>query len=196
MDKEQLRVAISNGAPIAHSLSQLERKKEKASHPLLISVLLMVIPVHIFNLSMYTDAEADEMGFFVLLFVSIIGAFILRLLCFLPILNLIYFAYSGLLGNIIFFGKIKQLKREIENTYIEFSKKTGLPRTYCDTSTLNRFAYYLDHFLADNLKECAQMLDKERKHNQMMNKLEDIHEEAAAAADLVERNGDQHRYYK
>ncbi|MFF2499084.1 hypothetical protein [Peribacillus sp. NPDC058075] len=128
--------------------------------------------------------------------ISIGAAFFIRLVCFLPFLNLIYAAYSFLLGNIINFGKLKQIKHEIENTYSEFSKKTGLPRTYCDTSTLNRFAYYLDHFLADNLKECAQMLDKERKHNQMMNKLEDIHEEAAAAADLVERNGDLHRYYK
>ncbi|MFE5426110.1 hypothetical protein [Peribacillus simplex] len=91
---------------------------------------------------------------------------------------------------------MKQIKYEIENTYGEFSKKTGLPRTYCDTSILNRFTYYLDHFLAENLKECSQMLDKERKHNEMMSKLEDIHEEAAATADLVERNGDENRYYR
>ncbi|MCU9613178.1 hypothetical protein OEV98_06385 [Caldibacillus lycopersici] len=164
MDKAQLQEAIAQGMPLAQQYEKLDRKYGSANKPEFISFIILFI-----LLALISSENRMLVGF--------IYAIVFRVLFAVPILNLVYAGYLKLVGKIFFFTKQRQLLSELKEVLQTFEKTTNLPDTYCNTEILNKFTYYLNHHLADNLKECALRLHDEIKHQEVLDEIDDMRDE-------------------
>lgn len=87
--------------------------------------------------------------------------------------------------------RIKDLKKE-EHEITLFLKDLHLPPSYCFPSALNAFESYLINFRADDIKECINLYEQEKAHNQQMYELrtiqqiqETIYSEARSAKNIA-----------
>jgi cell division septum initiation protein DivIVA len=71
--------------------------------------------------------------------------------------------------------KAKVLIKEADD-FLEDSLESSvkLPRNYCNTKALERFTYYLDNFIAENLKECAVHYHSEQENEKLFNEIESL----------------------
>lgn len=63
------------------------------------------------------------------------------------------------------------LNEEAEN-YLEMNLKNALlPQIFCNTHALNRFTFYMDNYIADNLKECANLFHRESEDEKIQREI-------------------------
>src|SRR5699024_3276022 len=75
--------------------------------------------------------------------------------------------------------KIIQIREECE-------EKTQIPYDYCDWDILNRFQYYVDNYLADTLKECANLYFQEQSTNTIVDRMDDLDSTINRKSDNIE----------
>lgn len=162
MEKIELKEALLKGEPLAQKFEKLSRKYDSAHKPELLSLIILSILMYL---------TESELGITTI----IMYALFIRLLMFSPILSFFYLLYVKLIGKVFFLKRQKRFLREMNNTLDNFVSSTQLPGTYCNTEIINNFNYSLDHFLADNLKECATLYFDEIKHREVLEEINEMH---------------------
>jgi hypothetical protein len=187
LDKKELFSAIQKGLPIAKQVQGLKQRYEQAKNPVLPSILVMASLLFWFQSSTTTKYE----GISELLIQIIVAITVASALYYIPLVNLVYLFIQPILGMVLFTKKMKVIEAEIKTKTEKFNKLTTLPIIYCDTSILNKFLYYLESRMADNLKECTICYDNDMKHNQVLSEISSLEGEISNVANEVHRT----KYY-
>lgn len=61
----------------------------------------------------------------------------------------------------------ERLKEEADKFLEESLDNAKLPMIFCNTRTLNKFTYYIESHLAENLKECANLYHNEKQYEKL-----------------------------
>lgn len=77
--------------------------------------------------------------------------------------------------------RFKKLKKHAEHFLESNLERVEIPKVFCNTNALNRFTHYLDNFLAENLKECANLYHREQENEKILQGVQTLRNEISEA---------------